>query len=101
MAKELDCMHRSFDDIFSNDLTDEGLASSFEYTVHQKFMQMAPLSDRLRELQRCRTGMRSLTAFVSMTLQMLQDQSDCESTDLARVCRWTRGRVTVGQCLPV
>ena len=32
---------------------------------------------------------------------MLQDQSDCESTDLARVRRWTRGRVTVGQCLRV
>ena len=31
-------MHRSFNDIFSNDLTDEGLASGFEYTVHQKFM---------------------------------------------------------------
>ena len=44
-------MHRSFGDIFSNDLTDEGLAPGFEYTVHQKFMQMALLSDRLRELQ--------------------------------------------------
>ena len=50
---------------------------------------------------RCRTGMRSLTALVCMTLQMLQDHCDCESTDLARVCRWTRGRVTVGQCLLV
>ena len=76
-------MHRSFHDIFSTDLTDEGLASGFEYIVHQKFMQMAPLSDRM--------GMRSLTALVSMTLQMLQDHSDCESTDLARVCRWIRG----------
>ena len=68
MAEELDRMHRSFGNIFSNDLTDEGLASGFEYTVHQKFMQMAPLSDRLRELQRCRTGMRLLTALVCMTL---------------------------------
>ena len=65
MAEELDRMHRSFggsvDDIFSNifsnDLTDEGLAFGFKYTVHQKFMQMAPPSDRLRESQRCRTGM--------------------------------------------
>ena len=46
MAEELDRMHRSFGNIFSNDLTDEGLASGVEYTVHQKFMQMAPLSDR-------------------------------------------------------
>ena len=83
-------MLRSFYDI---DLMDEGLASGFEYTVHQRFMQMAPLSDRLRDLQRCRTGMRSLTALVSMTLQMLQDQSDYESTDLARVSRW------MSQCL--
>ena len=91
-------MQRSFNDTFSTDLTDEGLASGFEHTVHQKFMQMAPLSDRLRELQRCRTGMRSLTALVSMTLQMLQDQSDCESTDLARVCRWIRGRQWATVC---
>ena len=37
--------------IFPNDLTDEGLALVFEYTVHQKFMQMTLPSDRLRELQ--------------------------------------------------
>ena len=30
-----------------------------------------------------------------------QNRSDCESTDLARVYRWTRGRVKVGQCLEV
>ena len=38
-------MHRSFGDFFSNDLTDEGLAPGFEHTFHQKFMQMALLSD--------------------------------------------------------
>ena len=48
-------------------------------------MQMAPLSVRLRELQKCRTGMRLLTVLVCMTCQMLQDQSNCKSTDLARV----------------
>ena len=87
--------------VFSDVLTVEGLASGFECTVHQKFMQMAPPSDRLRELQRCRTGMRSLTALVCRTLQMLQDQSDRESTDLARVCRWTRERVRMGQRLRI
>ena len=64
-------MHRSFGNFFSNVLTVEGLASGFGYTVHQKLMQMAPLSDRLRELQKCRTGMRLLTVLVCMTSQML------------------------------
>ena len=84
-------MHRSFGNFFSNVLTVEGLASGFGYTVHQKLMQMAPLSDRLRELQKRRTGMRLLTVLVCMTSQMLQDHSDCKSTDLARVCCWSRG----------
>ena len=43
--------------------------------------------------------MRSFTALVCITLQTLQDQSDCESTDLARERRWTRGRHTAGQGL--
>ena len=35
------------------------------------------------------------------TLQVLQDQSDYESTDLARVYHWTRGRVPMSQCLQI
>ena len=35
------------------------------YTVYQKFMQLALLSAWLRELQSCRTGMRSLLPAVT------------------------------------
>ena len=83
-------MHLSFGHFYYV-LTGDGLASGFGYKDHQRLIQMTPLSDQLGELRKCRTGMRFLTMLVCMTSQMLQDHSDCKSTDLARVCCWTRG----------
>ena len=89
-----------FSNNFSNDLTDERPALGFEYSSPEVHANGSTVRSASGVAEMSYEHVITHSARLQ-TLQVLQYQSDYEATDLARVYHWTRGRVTLSQCLQI